>query len=213
MSKKIIIIGASGLGKEVAWLAHDCGYEVYGFLDDDANKKNIYGKAILGKISDWKKWINFSFVIAVGNPIVKKNIFEMMTQHEDCPSFATLIHPSVIMSKSIQVGEGTIICAGVVLTVDIIIKKNVLINIGSTIGHDCLIEDFVTIAPNVAISGNVTLEKYVEVGTGATIKQNLSLAKGSMLGMGSVLTKSIKERSLFFGIPAKHIKLISGNNL
>ena len=204
--KKIIVLGAGGFGKEIVWLAHDCGYEVHGFLDEDPDKKIVYDKPVLGITADWKKWSDFLFIIGVGSSTLREKIYKDMTKDEIQPEFATLIHPSVVMSETVQVGSGSMICAGTILTSDIIIKNHVVINIGSTVGHDCVIEDYVTISPRVSVSGKVRLEKGVEIGTGAAIRENLSIASGAMLGMGSVLTKDIKKCELFFGIPAKRIK-------
>ena len=71
--------------------------------------------------------------------------------------FATIVDPSVILSKSVSIGEGTIICAGTIATVDISIGKHVIINLDCTLGHDDVIGDFVTICPSVNVSGNVIM--------------------------------------------------------
>lgn len=214
-SKKLIIIGFSGFAKEVYWLASRLGVTVAGFLDDnDSVLGASFGTAkVLGKIEDWERYGDCQFIIAIGNPRVRQKIFKKMTG-KGCPEFATLIDPAAIASAGdVSVGPGSIICAGTVCTVDIKIGAHVIVNLNGTIGHDVVLDDFVTIAPMVAISGNVHIQSLVEVGTGACIRQGLVLETGSMLGMGSVLTKNVKQNTVFFGNPAKAFKVIPADEV
>jgi sugar O-acyltransferase (sialic acid O-acetyltransferase NeuD family) len=204
--KNIIIIGAGGFSREVIQLAEDCGRNVVGILDDDTNAK-LDGRypQVIGSINKWKKYIDCEFIITVANPRLRKKIAQKMLT-EGKPSFANLVHPSVVIDKSVELGNGCIICKGVIITVDIQINDHVIININSTIGHDTIIQNFVTISPLVAISGNVHLHELVEVGTGASVRQGLKLMPGSMLGMGGVAIKNISENDLFLGNPARKYK-------
>lgn len=210
LTKKLIIVGFSGFGKEVYWLASRLGVTVSGFLDDsDSVVCNAFDSVrVLGDIDSWVNHVDCQFVIAIGNPRVRKKIYEKMTALGS-PVFATLVDPSAILHMShVNIGAGTIICAGTVSTVDISIGSHVIVNLNCTIGHDTVLEDFVTIAPMVAISGNVHIHDRVEVGTGSCIRQGLIMESGSMLGMGSVLTKNIKRNVVFFGNPAKAFKVL-----
>ena len=207
--KKLIVVGGGGFAKEVIWLAQDCGYEVIGVLDDNEamHNKEILGIKVLGSVIDWVNFNDCQFIIALGSPRVRHLIYKkMLTLGE--PSFATLVHPNVVASSYVNIGEGSIICAGCTLTVEIDIGKHSILNLSCTIGHETQIGDFVTLAPIAAISGNVTLENFTEVGTSATIRQGLTIGKGGMLGMGGVQTKSIPENSIFAGNPAKLLKEI-----
>lgn len=203
----LIIIGGSGFGKEVIWLAQETNqFNVIGVLDDNASPDSkILNIPVLGKVSDASKYTNASFTIAIGNPRVRQKLANKLVDM-GITKFANLIHPSVNRSKFIEMGIGNIICAGATLTTDIVFGNHNIININSTVGHDCHIKDFCTVAPLVAISGNVTLSNLVEVGTGAVIRQGLTLESGSMLGMGGVLTKNIEKNQIFIGNPAKIFK-------
>ena len=204
----LVIVGYGGFGREVFWLARDCGREVLGFLDDGVSpgKKGRY--EVLGSVDMWSKYAESGaeFVVAIGNPRVRKKVVETMCS-TGSPRFASLIHPSVIMDRdTIKVGKGSLICAGCVGTVDFEIGDHVIINIKCTIAHDDVISDFVTVAPLTAISGNVTLSEGVEVGTGAALKQGVKMGRGSMLGMGSTLTKDAGQNKIYIGGPAKELK-------
>lgn len=208
--KDLIIIGGGGFAKEVIWLANDCNRKVRGVLDDDVQTHNtqVQGATVLGDIASWVNYKNCEFIVAIGSPRTRQKVLESMLTFGE-PDFATLIHPSVRLSNTVSIGEGSIICAGSVLTADINLGKHNILNLNVTVGHECEFADYVTVAPMVAVSGNVKLEYLVEVGTGAVIRQGLELAEGSMLGMGGILTKNIPERTIFAGNPAKKLKEIA----
>ncbi|MDC9611585.1 acetyltransferase [Pseudoalteromonas sp. GABNS16H] len=203
--KSIVIVGFGGFGREVDWLSRECGRAVLGFLDDNVppGKKGNY--TILGGLDAWSDYPDTEFVVAIGNPRVRKKIVEKLAS-QGVTDFATLIHPSVKMDESVDVGKGTMICAGSIATVDIVIGDHVILNLNVTVGHDDRIHDFVTVAPMVALSGNVILEDGVEVGTGAAIRQGITMACGSMLGMGGVQTKDSEANTIYIGSPAKPFK-------
>lgn len=207
--KKLIVVCAGGFSKEVIWLAKETkSFQVVGVLDDKvASGTVIYGTTVIGAIDKASEYLDTNFVIATGNPRVRKMLAAKL-QSMGVTNFATLVHPQAILSETVKIGEGSIVCAGAVLTVDIQIGCHTIININSTIGHDCQIGNFCTIAPIVAISGNVTMGECVEVGTGASIRQGLLLEEGSMLGMGGVLTKPIPPNQIFVGNPAQFLKAI-----
>ena len=203
--KQIVIIGFGGFGREVAWLAKDCGRSVLGFFDDRAEPRLHGAYNVLGKVAEWKKFANADFVVAIGNPRLRKKVVDQLL-FEGLEAFATLVHPSVMMDESVMVGKGTMICAGTIATVDISIGEHVILNLNVTVGHDDVIHDFVTVAPMVALSGNVTLFPGTEVGTGAAIRQGVEMAAGSMLGMGGILTKDTEKNTIYIGSPAKPLK-------
>lgn len=201
--KNIVIIGASGFAKEVAWLVEECGHQVLGYLDDNVEKgSTVYGYEVLGKVSDYMSYIDSEFLIGIGNPRIKKFIAHKM----DGANFATMIDPSVKVSKAVKIDAGAIICAGNIITTDIHIGKHCHLNLNCTVGHDSIIGDFSTIAPQAVISGNVTIGMGVEIGTGAAIRQGVTLGEGSMLGMGGVLTKNTSPNKVYIGSPAKEFK-------
>lgn len=206
----IVIIGSGGFGREVAWLIEDINavnkqWDLLGFVDDNHVGEIINGYPVLGNL-DWLKDQKLNVVCAVGDPTTKKIIMKKLESSKNI--YPILIHPSVIMSKLVNIGHGTIICAGNILTVNITIGNHVIINLDSTIGHDAIINDYCTILPSVNISGNVVLEERVSVGTGSQVIQGLSIGKNTTIGAGSVVVKNIASNVVAVGLPARPIKEI-----
>lgn len=209
--KDLYIIGAGGFGREVAWLIErfnevEPTWNIKGFIDDDESlwgtKEDEY--EVIGGCEYLKQQGNIYAVCAVGSSRVRKIIVEKLKDSEI--KFATLIDPSVLISKRVEIGEGTIICAGSIVTVDVKIGNHVIINLDCTIGHDDVIKDYVTIYPSVNVSGNVVLGECSELGTGMQIIQGRSVVAHTIIGAGAVVVKNIDEAGTYVGSPAKKIK-------
>lgn len=209
--KDIVIIGAGGFGREVAWLIERINNEsptwkIKGFIDDN---EQLWGKQednykVLGGTDYLKKCGEIYAVCAVGSASVRKRIVSKFQNSK--VKFATVIDPSVIISDRVQIGEGTIICACTIITVDVKIGNHVIINLDCTIGHDDIIGDFVTIYPSANISGNVLIGGETELGTGMQIIQGKEIGTNIIIGAGAVVVKDCIDSGTYVGNPARKIK-------
>ena len=213
MLKDLIIFGASGFGREVAWLVERINeinptWNLLGFMDDNDAIQGIEINEyrVLGKTEDIFNYKEAYFVCAVGTSKVRSNIIEKMKKVNPDIKFGTLIDPSVEMSDLVTVGDGTIICAHTLLTVNISIGEHVIINLDCTVGHDAILQDFVTLYPSVNVSGMTDIGKCVELGTGMQIIQGKTVGKNSIVGAGAVVVKDIPANCTAVGNPAKAIK-------
>lgn len=207
---KIVIVGASGFGREVLWTLQDCNkkskkFNVLGFIDDD---KSLCGKLIsefpvLGGLN-WfstKAAKNVQCVIAISDPKIREKIVKKL---EKLPvSFSIIIHPSVICSKSVSIGKGTIIQAGSILTTDVLVGNHVHINMDSIIAHDSSLGDFVTISPGVHVNGNTKIGSNTFVGTGAIMKEKIEIGNNSIIAAGTVLIDDVPDYTMYAGVPGK----------
>lgn len=208
--KNLYIIGAGGFGREVAWCVERINdvtqtWNLKGFIDDN---EKLWGKQedeylVLGGCEYLKQQENAYAVCAVGNAKVRKQIIEKLSNSG--VRFATIVDPSVILSKRVSIGEGTIICAGTIATVDISIGKHVIINLDCTLGHDDVIGDFVTTYPSVNVSGNVVVGECCELGTGTQVIQGKKIVKNTIVGAGSVVIRDINESGIYVGSPTTKI--------
>lgn len=210
--KNLIIIGASGFGREVAWMVERINkvcstWNLLGFIDDDDALQGTFvnGYAVLGKTEDASAYDAY-FVCAVGSARIREQIIKRITKINSAARFAVLIDPSVEMSELIDIGEGTIICAHSILTVNITIGKHVIINLDCTVGHDAVLKDFVTLYPSVNVSGMTDIGYCSELGTGVQIIQTKKVGDNAIVGAGAVIIKDIPERCTAVGCPAIPVK-------
>jgi len=211
-----VIIGGGGLGREVLDIfevdnkSHNT-WEILGFIDDnpEMHSQLIRGCPVLGGV-DWfssSEAKDVKAVIAIGDNKTRKKIAERAINYG--AKFCNILHPSVIKTKHIELGEGVIITAGCIFTNNIIIKNHVIINLDVTIGHDALIEDFVNLNPGVHINGNNRILEGAYIGSGAVTIQNITIGKWSTIGAGAVVVRDIPDKVVAIGVPAKPIKSIN----
>lgn len=210
---KIAIYGASGFGREVAWLIKDCikagdAYEIIGFIDDDPVKYGqlLNGIVVKGLEDAGVDATQAAVVSGIGDPRVREVTIKKAESAGF--SFKSIIHPRVEKSVWIEFGEGTVICAGCILTTNIRLGKHVQINLDCTIGHDVVMGDYTTLAPGVHVSGWVHFGKRVYVGTGAVLingteEKPLKIGDDAVIGAGAVVTKSIPQGETWGGVPAR----------
>jgi sugar O-acyltransferase (sialic acid O-acetyltransferase NeuD family) len=209
--KDLIIIGASGFGREVAWLVERINksvptWNLMGFLDDNTELtgKEVGGYKVLGVIETVANYSDAYFVCAIGASKTRRSIIDRIMLYK--PNFTVLVDPSVEMSERITIGEGSIICAHTIATVDICIGRHVIINLDCTIGHDAILDDYVTLYPSVNVSGATHIGVCVELGTGMQIIQGKTVGNESIIGAGAVIVKDIPTKCTAVGSPAKPIK-------
>ena len=216
----LLIFGTGGISKEVTFLIEEVnhikkGYEILGFIerDDSDIGKNIMGYSVVTSDSLLrnyvKKYDNIGIILPIGNPNIKKKIYERLLKNLKNICYPNIIHPNTTIDmKRCDMGVGNIVTSGVRLTTDIKIGNFNLFNLNVTVGHDCNIGDFCVINPLTSISGRVTLEGGNLVGTGVNILENLKIGKGTTLGAGCVVTKDWGSGHTLVGIPAKDISKI-----
>lgn len=117
--------------------------------------------------------------------------------------FFTLKHPSAIVSKFAEVGEGAQIMAASVVQVGSYIGANSIINTKASVDHDCFVGDHVHIAPGVTLSGGVYIGSGSHIGTGATVIQGVRIGNNVTVAAGAVVTRDIADGLLVKGIPAR----------
>lgn len=211
--KSLVIVGAGGFGREVLEIFKDQNavsriWDILGFIDENEalHDKTVNDYPVLGGL-DWLREHSdgtLGCVCAIGICRTRKKVVEKL--EEIGIGFHNAIHPSVIMSEFVELGQDVVICAGNILTVNIKIEDHVHINLNCTIGHDVVIEKYCTINPMVAINGNDHLAEGAYVGTGATFINGVSVGNWSTIGAGAVVIHDIPKHVVAVGVPAKVIK-------
>ena len=215
--KELYIIGAGGFGREIAWLVERINereptWDLRGFIDDNPaiqgqffDDYRVVGGCDFLRQIDHDVWT----VCAVGSSKTRKRIIDSLGDSERV-HFATVIDPSVQMSKRVKIGEGTMICAGNIITVDVTIGSHNIINLDCTIGHDAVLGDFVTLYPSVNVSGNSTIGDITELGTGMQTIQGIEIGSRTVVGAGAVVIRDLPSGCVAVGNPARAIKFTEG---
>ena len=205
--KKIYIVGAGGLGREVLWWIKDINkaeptWEIAGFLDDNPHALDDCecDYKVVGSIRDFIPKEDEEFALAVASPGLKKEIVEKLKSKG--AKFATIIHPTALLSEFAHYGEGLIMFPYSKLSVDSTVGDYVTI-LSSPIGHDTIIGDYSVISGNCNIIRNVVIGNGVFLAAGVCIAQDIHVGDDAYIGLGSVVLNDVKPGTKVFGNPAR----------
>ena len=196
--KKLIIIGASGHGKVIADIAVKNGYSEIFFLDDNELVKECAGFPVIGKVSK-AATMSDDKIVAIGNAEIRMKIQEPLS------NVVTLVHPQAVISRRVEIGEGSVVMAGAVINSDVIIGKGCIINTGASVDHDCKVGDYSHVSVGTHVAGTVNIGKKTWIGAGATVNNNINITENCMIGAGAVVIKDIKESGTYIGVPVRKI--------
>lgn len=209
--KNLIIIGARGYGREVCGLARQCSgynteYIIKGFLDDKSDALDGFENypEIISSVEKYEIQENDVFVCALGSVQWKKHYVEIILSKRG--KFINLIHPTVIFTSNVKLGNGLIIFMYSNISNDCIVDDFVTIQGFVAIGHDSKIGKWSHINAYSFTGGYAILEEEVCLNTRSTVLPHIIVRKGATVGAASLVIKNVKEGTTVFGVPAKRIE-------
>lgn len=204
--KELVIVGAGGLGKEVAFLIrHIEEYQIVGFVDESSAKQGqtIVGFPVIGNLSYLQKWQRpLAVAVAIADGKQRQRIVERLRKNPFL-SFPTIKDPSALTGFNVKMGEGNIVMPHVTLTGDIKIQDFNVINLNCAIGHDVQLGSYNMLFPNCLLAGYVQLRNYTALGMGTQVIQNIRIASHVTTGAGTVVIRDLEVNSKAVGVPAR----------
>jgi len=209
MSYPVIIIGGGGHAKVLIETLNLLATEIVGIVDPNINQEQIYGLKVLRSDQEVFKYIPAKFKLingigSIGVTVKRREIYEFYKNKGYF--FASVIHPSAIISSDVELGEGVQLMAGVIIQPGSKIGENTIVNTRVSIDHDCEIGNHVHLAPGATLSGLVKIGSGTHIGTGASIIQNISIGENSIIGAGSVVIRNVKNKVKVVGNPARELE-------
>lgn len=120
--------------------------------------------------------------------------------------FASVRHPSAIVSPRAAVGAGTFVGAGAIVASNARIQEHVVLNRGANLGHDASIAPFATIGPGAVIAGCVTIGARAFIGAGVVVRDHVSIGEGAVVTAGAVVVTPVPAHVVVAGVPARIVR-------
>jgi sugar O-acyltransferase (sialic acid O-acetyltransferase NeuD family) len=197
---RVMVIGAGDGGKIVAELLglDLIKYELAGFLDD---KKELWGQEmegsrVLGGTDQLQtlseQGIFDSVIISItANMTVRRKLFEKYRALGY--KFINIIHPSVFVSPSAQLGTGNLIYGMVYIGTQTKIGDNNLISAHSSIDHHNKVGSHNLFGPGCLTSGDVTIGDSCIFGAGVGIEPHLKIGNNIKVASGLAITSHVAD--------------------
>lgn len=201
----MIIIGAGGHAREVMDLLQFNSSDEL-FLFDNVSPSlpaSINGIAIIQKEEEAKTKLQIDprFIIATGNPPVRKKMYELFMQWAGKP-FTCTANTAIISKHETIIGEGSNIMHDVFISNHVQIGIGNLINTRAHLHHDVTTGNFCEVGPAALLLGNVKIGHHVFIGAGAIVLPGIEVGNDAVIGAGSVVTKNVAAGKTVKGIPA-----------
>jgi sugar O-acyltransferase (sialic acid O-acetyltransferase NeuD family) len=210
--KRLVIIGAGGLGREiadsVAYInAERSTYELVGFVDDNLahHHTSINGIKVIGGRDALKEIAQqrpIAAVVAINDATVRQSVVNFLG---GLITWETLVHPRALVSPSAQIGKGCILQAYVLVAANATIGDHCIVNAGSGLGHDALMGDYGAIMSQCDVTGCARLGSAVFMGSGARILPGVVVGERAKIAAGAVVARNVQAGSIVGGNPARVI--------
>lgn len=203
-----IIYGAGGHGRVIASIARRQGIDGVVFVDELRAGEVIDGHSVIAAdLGDLLDRADSLVILALGDsPTRARRRDEALGL--GFGEWSVMADPSLVYSDAI--GPGAMILPGAVVNAGARIGASVIVNTNATVEHDCVLGDYCHLAPGAVLASAVELGPHVWIGANATVLPGLSVVGGTTIGSGAVVTRSITQRGVYAGVPARPIAGRSG---
>jgi sugar O-acyltransferase (sialic acid O-acetyltransferase NeuD family) len=210
--RAVYLIGCGGHGRVVLECLLLCKQQVRGILDEALPRGSlVQGIPVLGGDAQLADLDRRSSLVCIGVGVMPGDQ-RRAALFEDCRrrglEFASVTHPSAVLSPQHQRAEGVQVLAGAVVQAGTRLGDDAIINTGACVDHDCTIGRGVMIGPGAILCGEVRIEAQAYIGAGAVVLPGVRVGAGAVIGAGSVVVCDVGDGLTFAGNPAR---LLSGS--
>lgn len=192
---RILILGGASPGSGGGLVVDVLGEDAIAFLDTTPGLEEAHGIPVVGTTHEHDIEEHMSdydaFIIAFA-----RNIKARMALYEKCAGFGmpfvNVIHPSVVIAESAELGVGNVIMAHSYIGSSVKIGDNNFMSSYTGIEHDCIVGSHCTFGPNVHFSGVVEVGDMVTFGMNIGVEPRLSIGSNSIIASGCMLTASVE---------------------
>lgn len=198
--KNLIIVGAGGFFLELHdYISSDinnkvlCDIHLKGVLDDTKSDSGT-PLPVLGAISTYTPEPDDVFLIAIGNALHRKRIYDLLKAKN--ANFFTYIHPTAFVAISAVIKKGCIIAPYAIVNAHALLEENVVVNVHCSVGHEAKVGFSSVMSPYSALNGCAEIGELCFLGTRATVFPRKILGDKSMVDSHSYVKTDVPARSI-----------------
>ncbi|MBR1733629.1 MAG: acetyltransferase [Alloprevotella sp.] len=200
-SGEVVLYGAGGHARVVRDILLALGSEVAFFVDDAPGMNTFVGRQVRPSSALSGGPEAPPVVISVGDNHARRRIAEELSGRG--VGFATLVHPSAVVSPDAEIGEGTVVMPGAVINSGARIGRHCIVNSGVVVEHECIVGDYAHLSPHATLCGRAQVGEGVWVGAGAVTVQCTSVGAWSVIGAGAVVVRDMPQEVVAYGNPCR----------
>lgn len=207
--KKIAIIGCGGFAKVIKEVIESLNeYRFKGFIGKEKSDQTEYCEINLCNLRKNNITHLANGVANLCYPWIEEMIIKYCREGFFFPK---ILHSSSVVSKSSEVGDGTIILENAVVKSYSFVGKFCIINSLAVVSHDCKLDDYVHISLGSKLGGNCKVGKNSFLGINSSVLQGTNIGKNVIIGAGSVVINDIPDNVVAVGNPARIIRKLEHN--
>lgn len=137
---------------------------------------------------------------------IRKKLFNKCKNHGY--SFSNYVHPSALIDRSVQFGEGNIVFENVVMQKHAKVGDCNLFFSNAVIMHDDIIGNYNTCCACSVMNGFVIMEDNIFLGSNATIRDHVRIFTGTLIGAGAYVNRNGEKDMAVIG--SRPIGIVGG---
>ena len=153
MYNAVIIFGAGAHARKVGLYASQIKLPVVAFADENIDKPSpIRNVPLVSVQSVHQRFGGSQFLIAVGNPVVRRRLQEKFVGLGWTP--ISIIHPTAYVAADVTLGVGVVVCAGAIIETGSAVGNGAIVDIGALVDHDCTVTEYSHVRPGASLNAN-----------------------------------------------------------
>ncbi|QQE11748.1 acetyltransferase [Planctomycetota bacterium] len=195
----LLVYGAGGHGHVVAETAKLAGYQVLGFVDDEAKVGDEMSLPLFSLNDERVK--DAAIIVGVGHNLARRRLTEDLIKSGR--RVVNVVHPDACLSESVRLGQGVFVGAMAVVNCGAFLDDGAIVNSSSIVEHHCVVGMYSHVGPGAAMGGEVKVGKCAMIGLGARVLPRVKVGAYATVGGGAVVVKNVNESLTVVGVPAE----------
>ena len=185
-------------------------FEIAGILDlPEHQGQKISGYPIIGVDDDIPELAkkHKHFFITMGHIKSPDFRIKMFSYLESLGvNIPAIISPLAHVSRSAQIGKGTIVMHHCLVNAEAEVGVNCILNTGALIEHEAKVGDHCHISTRSILNGQCSVGSRCFVGSSTVLANNINICDDTVVSAGSLILRSIEKPGLYIGNPLRKIR-------